>query len=483
MPKPNFFHELKRRNVYKVAIAYVIVAWLIMQIGAIVLPAIKAPDWVMQALLFFLAIGFPIALILAWAFEMSPEGMIRTTSVEAEQNLYPDDKKKPLTSKVAIGVLLLALVGQFVYNKYWSSNSSDPSTIENADTLAIDKSIAVLPFADMSPDKDQEYFCDGISEEIINALAQIPDLKVSSRTSVFQFRGAAKDIKSIAETLGVATILEGSIRKSQNRIRVTAQLINAADGFHLWSQTYEREMEDIFAIQDELSKSIVGALQVHITSTSGSLVKKQTANMVVYNLYLEGRYFWNKRSGEGLQKSLDLFNKAVDADPLYALAYVGVADAYNMLSTYGHIDPLEGYPKARAAALKALELDNTSGQAYAALAYPQMFYDFDWDAAEQSFQKAISLSPNYASAYQWHFLLLQALGKQDEAYSELTKALELDPLSLVGHYLFALHFNKTGDYDKAIEWAEKALEMEPNFYQTHSAVYFLLLTWRPEFGF
>ncbi len=266
-PKPNFFKELKRRNVYKVAITYAIVAWLVIQISVATFPLLNLPAWTSTFIVVLFIIGFPIALILAWAFEMSPEGMIRTTSVEAEENPYPDSKKKPLTSNLIIGILLLALVGQFMYNKYWGSG--EPDSAGQVAVAEIGKSIAVLPFTNMSSDPEQEYFSDGISEEIINVLAQIPDLKVSSRTSAFQFRGET-DIKTIGETLGVATVLEGSIRKSQNTIRVMVQLINVADGFHLWSQTYERELVDIFAIQDELSKSILGTIAMstsNLTST------------------------------------------------------------------------------------------------------------------------------------------------------------------------------------------------------------------------
>ncbi|MFQ5652753.1 MAG: protein kinase, partial [bacterium] len=363
---------------------------------------------------------------------------------------------QPATKKWPIlmgGMALIALLAAFLPSLFKSNSSS----------VSQQKSIAVLPFADMSPERDQEYFGDGMAEELINALAQIPGLKVSARTSAFQFKGQEVDIQSIGEKLGVATVLEGSVRKSKDKLRVTAQLVNVADGFHLWSQTYERKMTDIFAIQDDLSRSIVRALQVKLIGdqmpTPG---KRQTSNIEAYNLYLKGRYFWNRRTEEGLKKSIDFFQQAIDLDPEYALAYTGLADAYSILAGYFFASPKDVLPHAKEAAQRALELDENLAAAHLSLAWI-LLLDWDWHQAESEFVDALKLDPNNAFAHYWYSIYLDAVGRTEEAETEVLLARELQPLVLQISTGVGVHYITTRQYDRAIEELLRTLEVDPGF--------------------
>jgi len=357
---------------------------------------------------------------------------------------------------ISTGVLgLLAMVGVYLLFP------SKPAPVET-------KSIAVLPFADMSPDKDQEYFCDGMADELINALTKLGGLHVAARTSAFQFKGKNVDIRTIGEELNVSTVLEGSVRKAGNTLRITAQLINVADGYHLWSETYERQLEDVFAIQEDISRSIVNALKVKLVSGEDApIVKRYTHDLEAYNLYLKGRYHWNKRTEEGLQKGLDYFQQAIERDPTYALAYAGLADSYIVLVDWGFLPPRDAHPKARAAAMKALEIESTLGEARNSLAYVRFIYDWNWVEAETEFKRALELNPNYATAHQWYAEYLAAMGRFDEAVAEIKRAQELDPLSLIISAVGGWVFYTARQYDQAIEQCVKTLEMDPDFYQAH----------------
>jgi serine/threonine-protein kinase len=324
--------------------------------------------------------------------------------------------------------------------------------------------IAVLPFEDMSPGKDQEYFCDGMAEELIDAFTKTGRLQVVSRTSAFQFKGKGVDIHEIGKKLNVQTVLEGSVRKAGNRLRITAQLVKVADGYHLWSEKYDRDMDDIFAIQDEISLAIVENLKVKLLGDEkAEMIKRYTRDKEAYNLYLQGRYFWNRRHEGGMNKAVEYFQQAIEKDPLYALPYVGIADAFNILGFYGFIPPMKAFPKAKAAANKALEIDNTLGEAYASLGWISTMFDWDWTSAEREFKKSIALNPNYATAHEWYALYLAAMGRLDEAISEAKKAQALDPLSLIINVVVGLVFYGARRYDKAISQLQKTLEMDPDF--------------------
>lgn len=324
-------------------------------------------------------------------------------------------------------------------------------------------SIAVLPFEDLSPSKDQEYFCDGMAIELISRLTNIERLRVPARTSAFSFKGKGLDIREIGEKLEVENILEGSVRKAGNKLRITVQLVNVVDGYPLWSEKYEQDVEDIFALQDEISLAIIEKMKLKLLGEErGKLVKRHTENHEAYDSYMRGLYFWDKRTREGMKKGMEYFEKAIEKDPEYALAYVGLADSYTTLSYYGFLPPKDAYPKAKALAEKALEMDDTLAEIHTSLALISFVYDWEWTSAERGFKKAIELNPGYASAHHWYGLYLASVGRFDEAMVEMKRALELDPLSIRLQTELGNLFNWSGRSDEAIEQLRKTLEMDPN---------------------
>jgi TolB-like protein/Tfp pilus assembly protein PilF len=315
----------------------------------------------------------------------------------------------------------------------------------------------------MSADPEQEYFCDGISEEIINALTQIGELRVVARTSAFSFKGKDADIGEIGQKLKVEKVLEGSVRKAGNRLRITAQLINVADGYHLWSERFDRKLEDVFAIQDEITLAIVEKLRVKLLGIEKqALVKRHTHNQEAYSYYLKGRHFWNKMNPLAYALAIENFEKAIELDPNCAVAYAGLADAYWWSSFWGNLPPRQTFPKAREAAHKALEINESMGDAHASLASILANYDWDWENAEQEFKRAIELTPGSAYTRVYYSIFLVLRKRYDEAVIQSKKAQSLDPVSglcsiHVGHVLY--HARR---YDEAIEEFQKRLEIEPN---------------------
>jgi len=337
-------------------------------------------------------------------------------------------------------------------------------------------SIAVLPFTNLSADKDQEYFCDGMAEEIISALAQVEGLRVVARTSAFSFRGKKADVREIGRRLNVGAVLEGSVRKAGSRLRITAQLVNVADGYHFWSEKYDRDIggsccpEDIFCIQDEISLAIVGKLKVKLLGGEKTrILKRHTNDLDAYNFYLKGRYFWGKRTEESLNKSIEYFNQAVEKDPEYALGHAGLADSYITLQDYSLLSPKPLRQRAKEAARKALKVDPTLAEAHNSLAHV-MFREWDWEGAEKEHRRAIELNPNYASAHHWYALLLSYAARFDEAIAEMKKAWELDPLSLIINRNLGLVLYFARRYDKAGEQLQKTLEMDPTFSLAHATL-------------
>jgi serine/threonine-protein kinase len=325
-------------------------------------------------------------------------------------------------------------------------------------------SIAVLPFVDLSAQKDQEYFCDGMAEELINALSKIEKLHVASRTSSFQFKGEGYDIEDIGRKLKVKTVLEGSVRKAGNRLRITIQMVNVDDGYHIWSEKYDRKMEDIFAIQDEISLAIVDKLRVKLLKEERvKLIKRYTDDLEAYDLYLKGRYFWNRRYEGGLQKGLEYFNQTIKKDPSYAPAYAGIADSLSILGLFAWLPPKDAFPKAKATALKAIEIDDMLAEAYTSLGWITMLYDWDWVAAEKALKRALEIDPDYAIGQLWYALYLSYLGRLEEAMAEIIKALRLEPLSLLINVNLGFILYCKRQYDEAIEQCLKTIEMDPNY--------------------
>jgi len=324
-------------------------------------------------------------------------------------------------------------------------------------------SIAVLPFADLSPDKDQEYFCDGMTEEIIDALAKMNGFRVVARTSSFAFKGKQQDIREIGKKLNVATVLEGSVRKDGNRLRVTAQLNSVADGYHLWSETYERELKDVFAVQDEISRAIVDTLQLKLAGP-GRQSRPSSANVEAYDFYLQGRYHWSRWRSEGAERAIEYFQQAIQKDPNYAAAYSGLADSYAWMGFFGAMPPNEAMPKARQAALKALSIDDSLAAAHTSLGYVKALHEFDWPGAEREFKRALQLNAGDSDAhFGYGITYLAPIGRLDEAVEEMKIARDLDPLSPIANTYLGLAYHFVGNLPEAAAQLRKALELDPGF--------------------
>ncbi len=459
MNPKNFFAELKRRNVYKVAIAYAVVAWLLMQIATQVFPFLEIPNWAIRLVIMLIVIGFPIALVIAWAFELTPEGLKRTESAD-------ELPKKSARSRAWIYVVVIAgaiSASLFFLGRYTSSKQSGGAELP-------DKSIAVLPFENLSHDPDNAYFADGIQEEILARLAKIADLKVISRTSTQHYKSSPDNLPQIAKRLRVANILEGSVQKSADKVRVNVELIRAATDTHLWADTFDRKLTDVFAVESEVATKIAETLQAKLTGfEQHAIAVRPTENSEAYQLYLKGRYFRNKLTPEGFEKAIEYFQQAIEKDPAYALAYAGLSDIYGNLGFYGLLPPREMWPKAKAAALKALEVDDNLVEAHVALGWVSFTYDWDWTAAEKHFERALALNPaSRATYYPWYSYYLGILGRSDEAVAEAKRALDRDPVSPVMNNNLAEQLLLARRFDEAIEQCRKALEMDPSFSLTHS---------------
>ena len=452
----NFFAELKRRNVYKVTIAYAVVAWLLMQIATQVFPFFEIPNWAVRLVVLLLVIGFPVALILAWAFELTPEGIKRT-------EIADELPKKSGRSSAWIYVIIIAGTigaGLVFFGRYTSSRQS-PKTAE--------KSIAVLPFENRSEDKANAYFAEGVQDEILTRLSKIADLKVTSRTSTQHYKSVPENLAEIAKQLGVAHILEGSVQKSGDAVRVNVQLIKAANDSQVWAETFDRKLTDIFSVESDVAKAIADQLRAHITRREEQVIAaKPTKNIEAYDAYLRGRYFWNKRTSDGIKHAIEHFQQSIERDPDFALGHAGLADSYIALTFYNFAAPHETMPKAKESAIKALALDDTLAEAHASLAHILMNYDWNWSAAEKEFKRSIELKPDYATAHEWYAIhYLTATGRFEEAVQEMKRALELEPASLVMNTFMGATLYYAGRYDEAIDQCRRTIEMDPNFAVAH----------------
>ena len=343
--------------------------------------------------------------------------------------------------------------------------------LENSEIAQVSldrKRIAVLPFLNISPDPSDAYFADGLTEELIARLSTISGLKVIARTSIMRFKGTAKSVGEIGKELKSGSVLEGSVRKAANRLRVTAQLIDATTEEHLWVQNYDRQLEDVFAIQTEVAQNVSDALETQLLSEEREHIeKKPTHDIGAYEFYLKGRYYWNERSRDAVEKAIKYFEEAIKRDPGFALAYAGLADSYRVLVDHGYLPPSEGNPKTKEAARKALELDETLAEAHTSLGII-LSVEWDWPGAEEEFAKALRSNPNYATAHHWYSIHLLFLGRLDEAIKELKIAEELDPLSpMIRAYAGGIVYFAARKYDVALEELDKALELDPNFVPAH----------------
>ena len=459
MKAGNFLSELKRRNVYKVAVAYVVAGWALAQGIAQVFPVFDVPNWIVRLIVLLIIIGFPIALFLAWAFEITPEGVKRTEDVDPA--VEGRTKSRAWIYIVIVGALFstgLFMLGRYGFREK-DSSSNQP----------LAKSIAVLPFGNLSRDPDNEYFAAGMQDEIITRLAQISDLKVISCSSTQRYKGRAENLRQIASELGVTNILEGSVQKANDEVHVNVQLLNALTDSHLWADTFDRKLTDVFGVESEIAKSIADTLRAKLTGReAATLSARPTENSAAHELYLKGRFFWNKRDTTDLEKALVYFQQAAKEDPNYALAWSGIADVYVLLPLFGGANPADAYPKAKEAANKAIALDSNLAEPHSALGLIASVFDFDAPLSMREFEKAIALNPNYATAHHWLGNgLLESIGDFDRSIAEMKRALELDPLSIPINGDLGVAYYFAGRYPEGIAQVRKALDLDPNSYYLH----------------
>jgi TolB-like protein/Tfp pilus assembly protein PilF len=450
------FGELKRRNVYKVAVAYAIVGWLLVQISTQVFPFLEIPNWVVRLVIVLVAAGFPIALVIAWAFELTPQGIKRTEDVR-----IPVGNNSKNRNWIYVAIIGAALsIGLFFVGRHLGENTGSA-----AQTDLPAKSIAVLPFDNLSRDPDNAFFAEGVQDEILTRLAKVADLKVIARTSTQRFKSAPENLPDIAKQLGVLNILEGSVQKANDQVRVNVQLINALTNTHLWAEIYDRKLTDIFTVESDISKTIAATLQAKLTGSEKQMIASQpTSDTAAYELYHKGRSLWAKRSGDNIPKAVAFYEQAIARDPNYALAYAGLAAAYVLLPSYTSASQRDAYPKAKAAALKALKLDPNLAEAHTAVGKIHNFVDIDNQASIHEFERAIELKPNDATAHHWIGSgPLVNLGRFDEAMAHGKRAVELDPLSQIMNTDYGSIFLYAGKFDEAIGLLRKALDLDPTF--------------------
>ena len=475
----SLYGELKRRNVFRVAIAYLAAAWLLSEVAISLFPLFGFGDTPARIVVILLAIGFPLFLVFSWVFEFTPEGLKLEKDVRREESITTKTGK---TLDRTIIVLLILAVGYFAVDKFIlePKRVADivSETAQQARSEALvesygDKSIAVLPFVNLSSDPEQEYFSDGISEELLNLLAKIPGLRVISRSSAFRFKGREIDIPAVAQQLNVAHILEGSVRKAGNQIRITAQLIEARTDTHLWSATYDRELvtRNIFAIQTQIAENISTELNAVLTEEDRSRLEKvKTQNLQAYEAYLLGRQRMTTRIRADLLKAVDYFEEAVRLDSQYALAWVGLAEAKLLLGYYAYLPLQEVLTDSDHALSMALSLDDKLGAAYASSGLSRTLHG-DGHGAGEAYKRAIELDPNYATSYHWYGdLLINSFGQAEAAIPFLEKARELDPLSPVITITLGEAFHAVGKIQQAMKLYHKALEVKPDYPYAYSLI-------------
>jgi TolB-like protein/Tfp pilus assembly protein PilF len=447
-----FLAELKRRRVGKVALAYGAVAWAVTESASVVLPALHVPDWAMTFLVVFLLAGFPIAMVLAWVFDMSPQGIQRTEPLPEAQAA----PQMQFRTRAAFGIAVLVAMAGLGYVLYERG-------LGRAQAAGGRNSIAVLPFTNLSGDPARDYFSDGISEELLNLLARVPGLQVAARTSAFAYKGRNVDIRQVGRELGVETVLEGSVRQSGDQLRITAQLIDTTNGFHLWSETYDRRMADVFLVQDEIAAAIVDKLRIQLAPKEQQLAQRDkapTRDVEAYEYYLQARAIWNRRGEDNLRRAIELYQSALARDPAFARAYAALASAYVVLPGYTREDGDEGryMQLAEQSARQALALDPKIGEAHAVLAQIASERG-DLLDAESGFFFAISLEPNEPTPHHWYSILLYKVGRLQAALEQARTAYGLDPTAPVLASNLANGYLTLGDDEQALRYARLATEL------------------------
>jgi TolB-like protein len=464
----SFYTELKRRNVFKVAMVYAAVAWLLLQVSDTLGPALHLPEWFISAVAFLLILGFPIAIIFAWAFDLTPEGLKRETEADPATPTAANTGRK--LNHIGIAALVLAL-SYFVVDKVVLDSDSDPAAISTAAQVAeqqpakneparADNSIAVLPFVNMSSDEEQEYFSDGLSEELLNLLAGIPELKVAARTSSFSFRDKDLGVPEIASRLKVAHVLEGSVRKHGNQLRITAQLIQADNGYHLWSETYDRQLDNVFQIQEDIAIAVVDALRITLL---GEAPKTRKTDPVAYQLFLEGQYLKRQISGDSLNRAVEAFRQAVEIDPAYVPAWAELADTYVWGGGSDKFSDEERHALADQAIQKAINTDPNYAFAYYVRGITWFFTKHRFKQGVEDFQHALELDPDDA-------FLVAAIGKGalltgkfELAIAQYQAALAMEPVVPEFHWFLGKAYLSSGRLDDAEASFRKLLSLSPSF--------------------
>jgi len=468
----SLFNELKRRNVFRVAFGYVVSGWLLVQVADIVLQNTEAPAWVMQTIMLVLVLVFPIVLFFSWAYEVTTEGIKRESEI---------DRSKSITTVTGrrldrgITVVLFIALAYLVVDKFVLSTGRETAAIESAVEAAasqalteqvvaekasaeFDKSIAVLPFVNMSEDPNNVFFSDGLSEELLNMLAKIPELRVTSRSSAFSYKGKDFKITDVGRELNVSHVLEGSVRKAGNRVRITAQLIKVDGDIHLWSETYDRSLDDIFAIQDEIADAVVAQLKLKLL---GDVPRVHETHPEAFALFLQARHLSNLLTPVGWEQSNVLYKQALEIAPDYAAAWAGLGRNYVNLTGYSSLPSDEGYGKAIDAANRALAIDPENVMAYSVLGWIAMSNDGDLAAAARYLERALQLEPTNMSTIRNGADLVMRLGRLDEAIVLTEYAVARDLLNPVGHLNLGLYYNLAGRGDEAIESSRTAISLSP----------------------
>jgi TolB-like protein/Tfp pilus assembly protein PilF len=471
----NLFGELKRRNVVRVGIAYLVAAWLVLQVIDLVLENVPAPPWIMQMTLVVFALGFPIVLGFAWAFEITPEGVKLERDVDRSKSITPHTGRR--LDRLIIVVLVIA-IGVLLTDKFLLRDAGEAEQTAQSDTSGRSsetsrRSIAVLPFANRSPAADDVYFVDGIHDDILTQLAKISALKVISRTSVMQYRDTQKPMREIGEELDVATIMEGSVQRAGDRVRINVQLIDANTDEHLWAEVYDRALtvSNIFDIQTEMAKAIAGELRANLTSDEEQrLAMKPTENLEAYEAFLIGRQRMATRTVKSIADAKAWFERAINLDPNFALAYVGISDTTQLQVDYGGWAPSVAARAAKPYIDKALELDPDLGEAYVSLG-GMAEYAKDYDLAEEAYRRGIELAPNYAQGYMWYGLFnLFITGQPEKALELFEQGTVVDPLYVVNLQNVSVTLRALGRYDESRELWGRMLELDPLYPRTYNTI-------------
>lgn len=440
----HFVRKLRERKLVRWALAYVAAAWVVIEVVGQLGDIFAIPVALQRGLVVMLAFGLIVTVVLAW---------------------YHGERGRQRVSGPELAILAVTLgLGAVTLSTIDLDEDRGPVASPPAGPNPPVRSVAVLPFTDLSPEQDQAYFSDGIAEELRSALARVEGLRVASSTSSLSVEDRRLPPAEIGQRLGVSYLVEGSVRKNAERLRVEARLVNVADGFHEWSAAFDGENADVFAVQDSIGRAVAHAFEVGFANSYPSVQPPgQTADHVAQDLYLRGRFAWNRRTRDGLEAAVDYFLRALERDPRYARALVGLADAYAVLGFYDFRPPSEAFPLAQEAARRALALEPSLAEPHATLGYAALYHDWDWTAAEESFRTAIRLDPGYPVAHQWYANHLTAMGRFDQALSEMRSASELDPLSMIAFAATGWVHLYSGDHQAAIQQLEAAIERDPDF--------------------